>query len=258
MATHAPTWPQPVQGPESAEGLWPPPATLGGADAPRGRRRWRLVKWAAIGVVAVAVGGSFLAGVNDTVLTHDLLDADFESGAQPFSTGEHFGTRSDVVDGTYRMQRVERDVGSVSSAAPFARTAYNVHLSADVVQVDLGDEPGGVGLACVDGGRHAGYALFAGNGQDLVIRRFDDNGEIDLASDEMRLPATPYRLTLSCSISRPGSDRVIVTGSLNGREVLRADDPNGIYGYSGMRLMLASDIAPVTVRFDNVTAVVPE
>lgn len=257
MTSHAPTWPQPVQGPESTEGPWPPP-TLGGGDAPPGRRPWRWVLWAAGGVVAIAVVGSLFAGVNDTALTHDLLEADFESGARPFSTGEHFGTRSDVVDGTYRMQRVERDVGSVSSAAPFARTAYNVRLSADVVQVDLGDEPGGVGLACVDGVRHMGYALFAGNGQDLVIRRYDDNGETDLASDEMTLPATPYRLTLSCSITGPGSDRVVVTGSLNGREVLRAEDPDGIYGYSGMRLMLASDIAPVTVRFDNVTAVVPE
>jgi hypothetical protein len=231
-----------------------PPASGQPTISPPRRRRW--ARWVGLSAAAVVALGIASAVMDRTVLRHDLLSADFESGARPFTVGADFGTVSEVVDGTYRIRTLQPDVGIVSSAAPFTRVAFNVVVSADLVEVDLGDEPGAVGVACIDGDRHAGYALLAGNGGGVVIRRYDEQGETDLLRDDASLPAPPYRLTLSCRVESPGGT-VALAGSVDGTEIVRGEDPEGIVRFSGTRLVLASDVAGVLARYDNVEAVVP-
>jgi hypothetical protein len=72
-------------------------------------------------VLALFAAVAVYLALNETVLTHDLLDADFGAGADPFVTDENDNYRLDVVDGNYR---ITAKAGAVDSGFPAVSYAW--------------------------------------------------------------------------------------------------------------------------------------
>lgn len=120
MTATAPPWSPPSVPPEQ------PPA-------PR-RKRWPWIAAAVVGVAAVGVVGAvILVGLDETVLRHDLITADFEDGAAPFETGSMSQYRASVEDGEYVLTATAEPSGQAVSFASFTRPAYNVTVELTLV-----------------------------------------------------------------------------------------------------------------------------
>jgi hypothetical protein len=83
-------------------------------------------------------------------LTHDLLHADFSVDAKPFVTRDFGAYTATVINGTYQIQARTTPSRPASSYTWFARTAYNVDVSADVIAVHENGGSAFVGVACLD------------------------------------------------------------------------------------------------------------
>ena len=206
--------------------------------------------------LATIVLGLAVVGAN-TVVDDRLLRADFRTGRGPFVTGVTPEINYDVVDGTYRIQSRTSEPGLATSLANFARTAYAVDMSADVVSV-TGD--GVFGVGCQSNTDEA-YLLLAGVDGGLALGRKDaDRGpsnhtQILATNEEIRVPATNVRLTLSCRSSLGGS-AVTLRGYVDGREVIRGRDADGLDGFRQGVLAFDSSMAGAEVRFSRADAVV--
>lgn len=246
----------PVQSPPQA---WPPPAVDSTVGKKRRLRKWLIgVAIAAAALVALGVVGVV---VDRTVLTHELLTADFTNGAAPFQTQATGSVVAEVVDGTYRMRATAADGIPTISNAPFARVAYNVVLTTDVVAVTgPGAVTAVVGTSC-RGTNHIDYELLAtASGSYAALLRTaanDPSKVIDAWAAPQGTAAPVHALTLTCTKASPLGNSYDVTGAVNGYEILRAHDGSGPSGISGGALVFRSDRPGTQASFDNVRARVP-
>jgi hypothetical protein len=219
----------------------------------RHRRPWII----GIGVVVIVAAAAVIVTVStNTVLTDHLLTVDFASGSGRFSTGTTPDYSYDIFNGLYRIRKLTSNPDSGVSAAGFARTAYAVDISADIVYVS-GDGPFGVG--CFNSGDQ-GYALLASPNGGVALLRSDKvsgakNGVI-ATNDSVDIPAANIQLKLSCDDSLTGSS-VSLKGYLNGQEVVSGTDSHGLNGFDQGTLELIAPSAGSEIRVASVNAVVP-
>jgi hypothetical protein len=208
--------------------------------------------WALVTVVVVIL--AFTAG---NAFSSRLLRADFRTGSRPFSTGVTPEVNYDLVDGTYRIQSRTSESGLVSSVAYFARTAYVVDMSAQVVSAS-GNSVFGVGCLSSE---HDGYYLLAATGGGVALGRKDEESDSNdrtrliAANEGAAVPANDVELRLSCSNSLVGSS-VTLTGYVNGREVIQGTDSQGRDGFRMGALVFDSSTSGAEVRFSRADAVV--
>ena len=219
------------------------------------RRRRGFVAAAVIG--AVAIGVAVLVIANRTVFTNHLLKADFNSGGRPFSTGSSPDYTFNVLDGTYHITSRTPGPSPAYSFAQFARTAYTVDISADVVSV-VGAESFGVGCFTT---KNSGYVLLAVPGGGAALARVgqsggSNNNRIIATNEQAAVPSTNVRIQLSCTNKLIGSSAT-VTGYVNGQQVVQGTDPHGLNGFSIGALEFGAQTAGAEGRFDNVVAEVP-
>jgi hypothetical protein len=269
------TWAQPAPPPEQPVGptigqaSWadvpPPPPTAAplppyppppppGTGPARGSRRRRIV---IIAGVSVVVAIALFAILSDVIFTNDLLEADFAKGIEPFVTGETPDYVLDLDEGTYRIRSRTGAQSAAQSFAPFTRRAYAVDMSAEVASVS-GDSV--FGVACWHNRAGEGYALVAHpeNGVALVRREGRDGpmtGAVLEANEDVPVPTADLNLRLSCGNSPVGSS-VDLTGYLNGKPVIEAEDPDGYDGFSAGALMFQSETAGAEIRFRRAQAIV--
>jgi hypothetical protein len=209
---------------------------------------------AVAGGVAIAVAVGAIA--NRTVLTNRLLSADFRDGSGPFTTGTTSGYNYDIVDGTYRIQSRIANPGPADSFADFARTAYAVDMSAEVVSVT---REFAFGVGCFNS-PSAGYAFLASTqGGVALVRRDTESGannRVIATIEQVAVPAANVQLRLSCANHLVGSS-VSLTGYLNGQRVIAGTDAHGLDGFSAGALEFSTDVAGGEVRFGRAQAVVP-
>jgi hypothetical protein len=221
------------------------------------RRRRRRAWIIGIGVVVVLAVAAIITVVStNTVLTDHLLSVAFVSGSGRFSTGTTPDYSYDIYNGQYRIRSLTSDPGPGESAAPFARTAYSVDISADIVYVN-GD--GAFGVGCFHSGSQ-GYALLANpkGGVALVRRDLDSgaNNRVIATNDSITIPAANFQLQLSCADHLTGSSTDL-KGFLNGQEVVSGTDSHGLDGFDQGTLELIATSAESEIRVASVKAVVP-
>lgn len=206
-----------------------------------------------LGVAIVLAAGAI---ANRTVLTNQLLSADFGNGSDPFMTGATAGYTFNVVDGTYRIQSRIAGPGPAESTANLARTAYNLDMSAEVKSV-TGE--GAFGVGCFHSPT-MGYALMASPQQGVVLARRDlesrANNRVIAVNERLAVPAANVQLRLSCANQLVGS-AVVLTGYLNGQQVISGTDAHGLDGFSVGALDFVTDSAGAEVRFAKAKADVP-
>jgi hypothetical protein len=229
------------------------PATEQPLSVRRRRRRWIIVA----GVVVALVAAGVIATVStNAVLTDHLLSADFASGSGRFSTGTTPDYSYEIFDGLYRIRSLTSDPGPGETEAGFARKAYAVDISADIVYVS-GD--GAFGVGCFNSGTQ-GYALLADpSGGMALVRRDRDSGannRVIATNDSVTIPATNIQLELSCDDSLTGAS-VSLKGYLNGQEVVSGTDSHGLNGFDQGTLELIATKAGSEIRVASVNAHVP-
>jgi len=223
----------------------------------RPRRKWPWI--VAIAGVVLAVGIVVLYGLSETVLTHELLEADFDSGAYPFVEDERKDYVVEVVDGEYRISAKTASPSEPAVAfAWFARTAWNLEAEATVVRVPDSDSAG-VGIACIPESAEApifdgGFLFLVGGGEAGLIGTWGDD------DSDRSVPMTlesGQRIGINCQ-SEVLTRNQPVQGTIDGEVVLEI--PNGhSEGFDRLALVyfqLPADEADFAV-FDDVSAEVP-
>jgi hypothetical protein len=210
---------------------------------------------AVVGGVAIVLAVGAIA--NRTVFNDQLLSADFGNGSDPFMTGTTSGYDFDVVGGTYRIHSRIADPGPAESVANFARTAYNLDISAEVESVT---GKGAFGVGCYHSPT-TGYDLLASPQDGVALVRRDTesaaNDRVIVTNEQLAVPAANVQLRLSCANQLVGS-AVVLKGYLNGQQVISGTDANGLDGFSVGALEFVTDSAGVEVRFGKAEAVVPD
>jgi hypothetical protein len=215
------------------------------------KRKW---PWPWITGISIAVvAGLVLVGVlHDAVLTHDLLDADFEAGPDPFVVDENAEYALDVVDNEYRISaKIGNPATPALSHAYLARTAYAFTAEATVIEVP----DGGVGIGCVPESHSAldGGFLFAvvdGNGILLDAETgegFDDGEPMTLESGQ--------RIGIHCA-SEFAAMNGTVQGLIDGKVVLERSNGDSA-GFDKLVLMFVPGHESDSAVFDDVIANVP-
>jgi hypothetical protein len=210
-------------------------------------------------VLGLVVAGFVVA--DRTIFTHDLLSADFTSGAAPFATGTMAAYSYDVVDGTYQISVTSTPDSPGMSYAWMSRTAYSAEASATVVSVlDPGNDAV-VGIGCLDdpNANGHGYLFVAGPG-GYALFRSDQPGPTLLEGVDATYAwgSGGQRITIVCEpqgLTTAGS--VAVRGLVDGTEVIRATDHGGFGTYRAVVLVFTSQRTGAAVRFDDVAATLP-
>lgn len=239
----------------------PAPEVTSTAPTPPPRRRRRRWPWiVAASVVAIAVLGAGLAVIDRTVLTHDLMHADFSVDAKPFVTGNFGDYTATLIDGRYQIDSRTVPASPATSFAWFARTAYNVDLSADVVAVNANGGRATVGISCLDEPKKNGHGyVFVVDPSGYALGRSDTPSGTTLATVPAHHPwsGTAERVRLTCAPAGLTSKTVDVRGYINGKEVIHAHDSSGFDTYKAAALIFYPSKSHATVQFDNVSAIVP-
>jgi hypothetical protein len=267
--------PPPPPGPPTWTAPPPPPPPLGtmiwGNPPPPPpqpqRRRTRLWIGLAVGVVVavLAAGGVvFLVGMN-TVLTHDLLKADFAQTAAPFHVGSADGADYRLVDGTYAIRQTDTGQHVNVSVGEYTRVAYAVDTTTDVSVPSDQPAPIAVGLGCYNNNSANaspdGYVLLANpDGSGAVIQRRNAGLAGPVLATYTAPPGTAQPVTnlrLTCGVDSPVGNGMHMTGWINGTQVLTANDANGINNFAWTALVLSASQPGTEARFDNAVATVP-
>lgn len=214
-----------------------------------------------------AAGMGVLAFVDDTILTHDLLDADFTVNAEPFETGVAEDYEFRLADGAYEITATTPNpVAGATSVGELARVAHVVDVTAEVARID--DETRaarvGVGVLTVDEEEY----VFAADARSWFLLRYDDDdggGASVLAEvpvDDAFWPPEDIDMTLRVTGSieqaiGTGGD-VELRGSIDGRQVIQVTDQDGFENFAYATLHWYDRADGATVRYDDVVAVVPE
>lgn len=212
----------------------------------------------AVGVLTM----SACSAIEDAILTHDLLDADFTEDDGTFATGETGGYRTQIVDGTYRIVDIADGGPFFESFGFFARTAFNVIIDARIAALDAPDSA--VGLECVHaaGGGAAQeryvFMVSTSEGQPahgasrfgLALLGSGDGSVEELALADGRAVGAGTRLGLHC-------DNRAITGLVNGMPVVSSTAPT-FDSFKATALVFSPQAEGDWVEFDDVTAVVPE
>lgn len=155
-------------------------------------------------------------------------------------------------------ERAHRDLAPASAFANFRRIAYNIDIKADVVAVTGFGPDTGLGIGCGDKPISNGHGYeFDLSSRGYRIVRIDgaDVSLIGSVPGAVALTSTPLELRITCSPSTSG--HITVRGYLNGKEVIRASDPQGLTTFRSALLLLEADTAGQSATFDNVIAVAP-
>ena len=226
-----------------------PPAT-----PPRRHRRWPWIAGGAM-VLLLMIGGAVV--VSQTVLTHDLLSEDFTGGPGEFLEGSTEYNDFRWVDNAYEISAAVDDPAPATGFVWFARTAYSVEVSADITMVDDPEGDAAVGVSCLDdpNGNQHGYAFLVSDNEAALVR-WDTEPLVLVSNISLHeLPATPFRVQISCV---PVESGVEITGSVDGDVILTEIDPDGLSTFRSAGLEFFAQHTGDAVRFDNVSAVVPE
>ena len=219
-------------------------------------------------VVAVLAAGGvvFLVGMN-TVLTHDLLKADFAQTAAPFHVGSADGAEYRLVDGTYAIRQTDTGQHVNVSLGEYARIVYAVDATTDVSIPSGQPAPIAVGLGCYNNNSANaspdGYVLLA---EPRRVRRRHSTPRrwsllpVPVLATYTAPPGTAQPVTnlrLTCGVDSPVGNGMHMTGWLNGTQVLTANDANGVNNFAWTALVLSANRPGAEARFDNVVATVP-
>ena len=209
-----------------------------------------------VGLGVLALGGCgllVLGAVFETTITHDLVDANFTSTAEPFPVGRHGQYAFSFHGGNYRITSTEDPDSPGTAFGNYERVAYNVDTSMEVVRVD--GERSTVTLGCFNEDDQ-GYELVVGpEGAALAYVDGNDGTELD-ATDNVGVPTWPTTMSISCSEAF-NSDDVTVTGYLDGRSILRATDRSGTSDWAYATVGYLPDGSNQTLLVDDVVAHVP-
>jgi hypothetical protein len=229
-------------------------------DAPAPRRSRRVWLWVGLGVLVLALGGCgavLLLGIGlDAALTHDLVDADFTESAEPFHTGsdpEAGAYAFELVDAAYRIRATGPNESIGSTVGEYARTAYTIDTSVEVVDVSGPDVT--VAVGCVD--RQGRGYLFTLGPDGAAIQRAEPGELVTLVAEETAvLPAAPFTLALGCHQAMPNPSDTTITASVDGERLLSVTDDQ-VSGFDAVLLGLWPDTDDASVTFDDVVATVP-
>jgi len=247
-------WDPPDQspGPDASHPAGPPGPFAPPSPAPRPRRRG----WLIAGFIALAiVGFGVITFGLDQILTHDLLNEDFSEDDGTFASGETAGFRLEIRDGSYRLTAFDSLTDEpLETFGFFARTAYNVHIQAEIRAFDATDAV--VGLECVHsaggglaGARYLFTAGTSGDGYQLLLVRDDIGSARTLATVDGPALRAGDRLGLAC-------DNNAITGLINDLAVISSRDPV-FDSFKAVALVFGSPEGD-WIEWDEVTAVVPE
>jgi hypothetical protein len=236
-----------------AEWAPPPPPYAPPPDRPSRAWMW----WTAFGVTlgALTVGGMFV--VDRTMLRHDLITADFEESAEPFVTGTNDEYSASLANGTYELRARVDPTSPTATFGMFTRTAYNVDIAVDIIDVEDPDDDNLVGVMCMDlpESNGHGYAFVVGP-EGYAIKR-TDQPELTLLASSVEAPTWPiedHRIGITCE-PRPG--KVLIGGYVDGTKMISAVDEDGFGTYRAGGMWFDTFTQGDYVRFDNVTARVP-
>jgi hypothetical protein len=229
-------------------------------DAPTQRRARRVWLWVGLGVLVLALGGCgvvVLLGIGmDAALTHDLVDADFTETAEPFHTGSDSEVGAytfELVDDAYRIRATGPNESIGTTVGEYARTAYTIDTTVEVVDVSSPDLT--VAVGCVDR-EGLGY-LFTLGPDGAAIQRAQPGELVTLGTmEEVALPAAPFTLALGCHQAMPNPNDTAVTASVDGERLLAVTDDQ-VSGFDAVLLGLRPDTDDASVTFDDVVATVP-
>ena len=219
---------------------------------PRSHRRW-----AVAGASTVAVSLGVLAFSDDMTLVNRPLLFDFAAGIGAFASDESSPDFVlDPANGSVRMKARSASDLPAFSAAPFARATKAVDVSVGVASVS---GPASFGVVCWHTKGREGYALVAATGGGVSVRRLDatnveDGGAVLAVDPRATSPGRDASLRLSCD-GLAGA-HVLVTGYVNGRQVVSALDARGFDGFRAAGLLFQGAAAESDVRFDCARAAV--
>jgi len=219
------------------------------------RRKWPWIAGIVIAVVLALAAGLVLVAFHETALTHDLVDADFDSTPDPFGVGENDVYAYEVFDGAYRISaKTGNPTEPASSGAWFARTAGFVEAEATVVEVP--GSTGGVGIGCVaesaEGVFDGGFWFVVGDGQGALLDVWSGDGFDD--AEPMTLHAG-QRIGITCASEFLTMDGT-VQATIDGEVVLERSNGNSD-GFNRLTLLFYPASEDDSVVFDNVVAEVP-
>lgn len=234
----------------------PAPATQKG---PRPHRLRRNLLIALAVVVAIYIVFMVVAITTDVVFKNELLSADFRKGSEPFLTDSNADYTYGIVDATYQIKTKIADQGPASSLAFFNRTAYAVNMSADVESVS-GDGLFGVGCYSGEDELKGGYLLLAHTDGGVVLLKTVPPDEVELIAEneEAAVPTNNVRIMLSCTNPVLTGSSVPLAGYINGEEVIRATDEDGLDGFTVGGLEFLGQTSGAEVRFTRADAVVSD
>lgn len=193
----------------------------------------------------------------DAALTHDLVDADFSDGAAPFEVGsdpEVGAYEFELVDGAYRIRSTGPNDVAASSLGEYARVAYSVDTTVEVLEVDDGST---VAVSCLSADLF-GYVVTLGpDGATIYRLGADGSDEAVAAASEVQVPDVPFTLGIDCEQRPNNPDDLEITGSVDGRRVLSFTDTEAVSGLAYVELGLMPGTDDASATFDDVVAVVP-
>jgi len=231
----------------------PPPETTPAHTPELSKKKGRILLWALAGLVALGLAGCGLVLLGlDAAITHDLVDADFTSTAEPFHTGTHGEYRYDLSDGAYKVTAKVGPTSAGTSLGEYERVAYNVDTSMRVLRVDGEDSM--LTLGCMDQ-KYRGYELVLDAEGAALGRVTDDGGKILTSSDSTTLPSAPFTMSISCT--RPPAGGVELKGYVDGRRVVQADLANGTSDWAYATVGYWPDSKGQSMVVDDVVAHVP-
>lgn len=218
-----------------------------------------------IGVIVV-VGGGFVALLGilglamDQSLTHDLIATDFATSPDPFEvgSGEEAGPYTFATEGGRYVITATAD-GSHSTVAlgDFARLAYTVDLSTTVSGLADGSS---ASLSCSGADDPLnGYYLQVGPDGASLLRQEDGTAVTLAEAPDVVLDDGAHILELSCHQSFPNPSDQTLTASVDGKQVLSAQENDPVvdgYAYAGLGFW--SEANGQRAAFGDVVATVPE
>ncbi|MFC6238071.1 hypothetical protein [Longivirga aurantiaca] len=195
-------------------------------------------------------------------LTHKLLAEDFSQGPGVFHVGDLNGYTYAVKDGAYVITATSKPSGPAETYGEYARVAYAIDSSVDVVGAASAGTKTAVGIACFDAaGENGLMMLAAADGSGGAYLRFV-NGVPDAEplaewGASLTSGAAVTSLRFLAAISNPLNDDVRLSGWVNGVAVPASPETDKFEGCAGMVLLLMAPTKGVSVSFDNARAIVP-
>lgn len=195
-------------------------------------------------------------------LTHKLLAEDFAQGPGVFHVGTLNGYTYSIKHGTYVVTASSTPKGMAQTYGEFARVAYVIDSSVDVIGAESSPSDTVVGLGCFDAAGKYGLVMLAatdgaGGYYFRVVKGVADTDPLATWSTPPTAASPVTSLRLLAAVTNPLDDHVRLSAWVNGVAVPETPETDRFDGCSGMVLFVGAPKKGLTISFDNARAIVP-